>query len=675
MRHLVALFLASASLVPSAHAATGDQVDAFTAALPMVPKDAAAVSARCDEGMALLEAGKARLEAQTGPASLEKDLVAHDRLLQLVRAVYGENDVIGATNKDKAIRDAAIACSTRAAAFDTDLFLSPAIYARLSAIPMQSIPEDLRYGFEDQLNSMRLSGVTLAPEARATIAALEKEIAGLGADFGRNIAENQGKIRFSPAALVGLPADWLEAHPADDDGLVVVTTAAPDIQPVIQFADLRGTRRAAVRAMLDVAWPENKPVLEALIDKRAERAKLLGFDSHAAASMSDRMIGSPERAWDFLEQMGALSKDIATRELAELTEFARTIDPTIDTLEWSDIPYFTDKLDRQRHRVDAAELRQYFTTDATRQGIFDLMTSLFGATFAPWATPVWDESVTTWEMRDEDGSTLGRFYLDLYPREGKFNHAAQFSIRQGMRDGDLPVAALITNFSKAGQMDHGEAVTFLHEFGHLVQKMYSDHQPYAMQSRSALPGDFGEAPSTFLEEWAFDYPTLATFARNAEGETIPEALVERANLARRFGRAQSMRTGLALSAASLALYETPPPVDVVAVFRKAMTDYLMVPLGEGAFLGMWGHLYGYSSNYYTYDWSKAIALDLQTRFTAAGMHDKATAHAYRDEVLRSGGKRSPDAMIEAFLGRPLNFEAVKDYLAPAPASATLSTGN
>ena len=375
------------------------------------------------------------------------------------------------------------------------------------------------------------------------------------------------------------------------------------------------------------------------------------------------MIGNPQRAATFLDDVNAAAKPGADADMAELLTFAKTVDPSITRLESYDNSYMSNLLRKQKYAVDAAEVRQYFTYDKARTGIFQLMTDLFGAQFKPWNTPVWDKSVSAWELYDKSGKLVGRFYLDMHPREGKFNHAAQFGIRTGVEGRQVPVGALVTNFPATGPMDHGDVETFLHEFGHLIHALYSGHTEYGVQSMSNLQWDFIEAPSQLLEEWVWNYDTLKTFAANPQGQPIPEALVAKMNAGRRFGEATSWKGQLGYAAVSLNYYNRKPDFELSPMYDEQIARYSQFPPVPGSHpYASFGHLDGYSAVYYTYVWSKAIALDLFTAFQKAGIRDPKVAERYRQIVLEPGGSQDANVLIQNFLGRPLSLEAFKTEL-------------
>ncbi len=660
---LIALLMGSTAHAAPATPPSLADVRGLLDPLPLTLTSAAAVDARCTDTLALATRAKAALEARTGKANIADDFTAYDHLSLILTDGGSEMSLISETSPDAAVRDAAEACVQKVSAVITSVSLSRPIYDRLSMISPKRLDPKTRYALDKQLTSYRLAGVDKDEATRAKVTQLQKEIIETGLLFARNIRDDKGDIALKPEELKGLPQDYIDAHKPGPDGLVHLTFDYPDIFPVNDFASIRETRRKVSVAFRNRGWPANETVLKSLLQKRYDLAQLLGMSDYAAQVTADKMIGNPTRAAEFLEDVNTAAKPGATKDYDELFNFAKTVDPSIDRLEGWDNSYMQNLLRKQKYAVDAEVVRQYFTYDKTRQGIFKLMTDLFGADIRPWDTPVWDKSVSAWELYDQ-GKLIGRFYLDMHPRKGKFNHAAQFPIRTGVTGQQVPVGALVCNFPATGPMDHGDVTTFLHEFGHLIHSLYSGRQTYAVQSMGNLQWDFIEAPSQLLEEWTWDYDTLKGFAANAKGEPIPEDLVRKMNAGRRFGEAGRWKGQLAYAAVSLNYYNRAPDFDLKTMYDQQISRYSLFPVVPGTHAyASFGHLDGYSAIYYTYVWSKAIALDLFTRFKASGIRDKATATQYRKLVLDPGGSLDANVLIRDFLGRPLSLEAFKDNLA------------
>ncbi len=604
-------------VVAAEPAGLDQQANAFLSSLPLtVP--AADIRKRCSAALKLAGRARKALESRKGPATIEADFAAFDTLNLLLDDSRSEMGLIAETSPVKAVREAADACQPKLSDAATAVGLSRPIYDRLSAIPVTGLDAVTRYTLEKLLTSYRLAGVDKDAATRRKVAVLQKKITESGLLFAKNIREDKGDIALQAAELAGMPADFLAQHTPGKDGLVHLTYDNPDVTPVLEFATSRETRRKVFTAAQNRGYPANDAALTRLLEQRYALAQLLGRRNFAELATADKMIGNPQRVAELIAQVEAAAQPAALADLAEQLGVAKAVEASITRLERYDRTYMLNLLRKQKYSVDAAEVRQYFTFDRTRQGIFALVKDLFGSDIRPWNTPVWDPSVSAWELYDGD-RLVGRFYLDMHPRDGKYNHAAEFPIRTGVAGRQIPMAALVTNFPATGPLAHADVVTFLHEFGHLLHQLYSGHNCFGLQTMGYLQWDFIEAPSQMLEEWAWDYDTLKTFAANTAGEPIPAGLVARMNAGRRVGDAVNWKQQLAYSEVSLNYYNRKPDFDLTTVYDEAMARYAPYPpvAGTHAYANF-GHLDGYSAIYYTYVWSKAIAVDLFTKFKAAG---------------------------------------------------------
>ena len=661
---LLAVITNPASAKPAPNRLDG-KIDAFLSRLPLVPASADEVKARCDGALALAGEAKAALEARTGKATIAGDFAAYD---SLILALDSGNDVylVMQTNTSAPVRDAAQACSKRLSDFGTEVSLSRPIYDRLAAIPTTGLDTATRYTLQKQLTSYRLAGVNKDAATRASVTALQKQITDIALLFEKNIRDDKGDIALKPDELTGLPQDYLDAHKPGKDGLVHLTYDYPDVYPALTFASQRDTRRKVFIAFNNRGWPANEAVLKKLLEQRYELARLLGYSDFATLDLSDKMIGTPQHAAQFIDEVDAVATPGANADYAELQAFAKSRDPSIDRVLSYDASYYSNLLRKQKYAVDAAEVRRYFTYDKARTGIFKLVHDLFGADIRPWNTPVWDKSVSAWELYDGN-KLVGRFYLDMHPRAGKYNHAAAFPVRTGVEGRQIPIGGLICNFPVSGPMDHKDVTSFLHEFGHLIHDMYSGHTRYATQSMGNLQWDFIETPSKFLEEWTWDYDTLKGFASDENGKPIPKELVDKMNTARTFGEGIDTKNSLTSSAISLNYYNRKPDFDLKTLYDAQISRYsIYPPVIEEHHYAAFGHLNAYSAHYYTYVWSKAIAFDLLTKFKAAGIRNPEVAMQYRKRVLEPGASQDANDLIRSFLGRPSNLEAYKRFLQRTP---------
>lgn len=378
------------------------------------------------------------------------------------------------------------------------------------------------------------------------------------------------------------------------------------------------------------------------------------------------MIDSPARVQAFLDELSRAGDAPARRDLARMLQRLQREQPDATSVPmWSEA-YLTQLIKKEQYDLDPQEVRRYFAYDHVRDGILQLTRDLMGVEIRPWKTPVWDPSVESYEMLD-GGQVIGRFYFDTHPRAGKFNHAAVFGIRPGVAGGSLPVAALVTSFPagdhRTGLMEHRDVEVFLHEYGHLIHAMLSGGKRYALSAMGNLEPDFMEAPSKMLENFVWDYDTLARFAVDEHGKTIPRELVEKMNRARYFGEALRDRRQLSLANASLVMYRGPPQADLTAQFTRAYDAYALQPYPQGVQpQNAFPHLAPQPGTYYKYMWSQTLALDLFARFEREGVRNPGVARDYRHKVLGPGGSMPAAALVEGFLGRPSSLDAYRARL-------------
>ncbi|MFC3174463.1 M3 family metallopeptidase [Novosphingobium bradum] len=661
-----------AALLPTtllaAPAAAAPTLDAVMGPVLTQPADAAAIARRCDSWMAAIAARQAALEAETGPATTVRTLQAYDDIANLIASAAGEFGMLREVMADDARRSAAAACEVRAANAQTRLTLSRKAYDRLKAIAPPADPATALY-LSRTLGTFERAGVALPEADRARAQALQDRIAEVGTAFEKAIADGRKTVLADPAELAGLPADFLAAHPPGPDGKVVISTDYPDLFPVLAYATSESLRRRLFEANVTRAWPENDARLRDLLNLRDQFARLLGRKDHASLTLEDKMLDTPGKVETLLGQMAEAARPASDRDYARKLAVYQLDHPGAQAfLPW-DNAWLTNLVQKRDFAYDRQEARQYFAYDQVRDGILALTADLFGVTIRPWKTSVWNPQVEAYEMLDRSGpragKVIGRFYFDSHPRPGKYNHANMINLRQGVAGKAIPVGVLVMNLPAGGHatglMEHGDVTTFLHEFGHMLHHLFGGQTArWAGQSGVATEWDFVEAPSQMLEEWVYDYDTLARFAKNAKGEAIPRALVEKMNRARYFDQGMADMRQLALSNISLRYHQGPAPADLGARMRELDAQYNPLPAPAfSQFQDSFGHLNGYSAIYYTYRWSKVIADDLFTRFAKEGLRNPATARDYRRKVLEPGGARPAAALVADFLGRPISLDAYR----------------
>lgn len=660
-RYTGALALAGILYTATAVAATDQAIPSTAADGWNFALSAPELTALCDTTLQRGRQAFSAIEQDTGPATLQSVYGAYQAMkldLQAIHHVWYMKSV----HPDPRIQEAAEACINDYTDFAASQDLSQQFFQRVAAMELESASPAERLMVENHLRDFRQAGVDRDQATRDRIRDLIGEITELGTRYEKNIRMDKREVEATAAQLSGLPQDFLDAHPADARSIIKISTDYPDYFPVMKYSTDDDLRRRLYIAAKNIATPDNNQTLELLIAKRHELATVLAYDSYAALAMDGLMIQSPEKAQAFLAEMGAAVKEPAARDMDVLLARQRQIDPQAQQVQPWQASYLSNLVRQETYALDAREVREYFYFDRVQAGIFQWTEELFGVEIVPWQTETWHEDVSAWEIR-EHGEPIGRFYLDMHPRENKYKHAAHWTLRTGLRDRQLPLSGMATNFPR-GRMEHTQVETFLHEFGHLLHNMFSGTQDWLSISGMSMERDFVEAPSQMLEEWVWDYNTLRSFASNEDGEVIPIALVEKMNRARHFGEAAGTAGQIFYANLSLNYYNrNPGSFQLLPLLVELQAQYSPFPYVEGThFYNNFGHLNGYSSNYYIYQWSRAISTDMFGKFKAEGLRDSATARAYRHKVLGPGGSKPAHELVADFLGRPFSSQAYTDYL-------------
>ena len=559
------------------------------------------------------------------------------------------------------MRNAAEKCEQNFVGLVSDISLSQPLYTHVETINIDELESriDKRY-VEHTLRDFRRSGVNLDSSSREKVKQLTDEINELGQAFYKNIREDVRTVTLaSDADVSGMPEDYITSHRDAKTSEIHITTNYPDYFPVMQYADSDQLKHDLYIQFKQRGYPSNHEVLNALIEKRHELANTLGYKNYATYVTEEQMITSPAKVQEFIDSIDRVALPQATREYAELLHQLQSIDPTATAVQDWQKTYLSEIIKKQKYDVDSQEVREYLQYDKVKQGIFDLTETLFNVQIRPWDTPTWHESVQAFELIDNN-KVIGQFYLDMHPRSGKYQHAAAFSVQDGILGKQLPIKALVCNFPTGDDlMEHAQVETFLHEFGHLLHGLFGGHQKWVAQSGIKTEWDFVEAPSQMLEEWIWNSETLKTFATNKKGEAIPESLISKLRDSRDFGLGLNTRHQMFYASLSLNAYNQAPNSfnlhDTAKLLQEQYSNFSYV--NDTYFEYSFGHLYGYSAVYYSYMWSLVIADDMFSEFEKNGLLDPKVAARYRKYVLEPGGTEDAATLVEQFLGRPYTFDA------------------
>jgi thimet oligopeptidase len=612
-----------------------------------------------------------RLLAAEGPRTIETTLRAYDDSVAELAAVGSLTGLVNSVYSEKAVRDTAQALLQKISQAGVELSLNRDVYQALDKIDASGADAATKHYLDRTLLQYRLAGVDKDDATRARIKELQDQATLTSLSFARNVQEGGNTVTVeNPAELEGLPADFLESHQPGEDGKIMLTTDFPDYLPVLTFARSSDLRRRMFLAYNTRAYPANRQLLLDLLRIRQEIATILGFAHWADLATADQMMESAANMQAFLDDLDRASKGGAEKEYAMILEFAQSREPGLKQIDAASRGYWVEQYRRSAFDFDSQAVRPYFPYTRVEPGVLATAEKLFQVQFRRIENPdVWHGSVSAWEVWD--GTELaGRFYLDMHPREGKDKWFSAHPLIPGIRERQLPEAALICNFPEAkegnpGLLQYSDVVTFFHEFGHLMHALLGGRQAWAGISGIATEGDFVEVPSQMLEEFFRDPRLLASFALHYEtDEPIPAELVLRMNRAGAFGRADWVRSQLFYTTYSLETHRLDPAtLDLDALFRQLYERFLPYGWIEGnRMYASFTHLTGYSSNYYTYLYDKVIALDFFAQFPRHALLDSPAAMRYRRTVLEPGGSMPGKEIVQMFLGRSQSSEAFTEWM-------------
>ena len=611
------------------------------------------------------------IAAVAGPRTIDNTLAKYDEALQQSNAAMYFSSLMEAVHPDAAFRDRATAMTRKVSALQTALSLNRGVYDALAAMPLEHADAATQYYVRRQLLEFRLAGVDKDDAVRARLKVLNDQLTEEQSAFERNINDGTKTVEVRDASeLKGLPKDFIDSHKPDKAGVIHITTDYPDYIPAMNFAVSNTLRRRLYLAFETRAYPQNAAVLMKMLQTRYEIASLLGYKSWADYYAADKMIGSGDKIAQFIRDLDAAMRPTAEREFQMLLAEKRKTVAGATTIDLQEKSYYQEQVRRSSYNFDSQSVRPYLPYARVKQGILDTAATLFHIQFRrEEGVPAWDPSVETWQVIDA-GKVIGRIYMDMHPRSGKFSHAEMMPLLDGIRGKQLPEGILICNFPRPtpedpGLMEYGDVQTFFHEFGHLMHMILGGQQPWAGISGISMEADFVESPSQMLEEWIQSPQVLATFAKDYKsGQPIPAELVLRMKRASAFGRASYVSQQNSYTALSYHIYAAKPQdVNLDAITDRDTLKYtLFTPLHGTHMYTSFGHLAGYSSAYYTYMWDKVIALDFFEQFDSTNLLAGDAPLRYRRTVLEPGGSVSANDLVKNFLGRPQSIEALKRWV-------------
>jgi thimet oligopeptidase len=579
---------------------------------------------------------------------------------------------MGYVSPDPDLRDEASECEVNVGQFSVDVNLRREVYDAIKGVVPRNADEARL--LDETLAGFERNGLALDTKL-AELKDLGQQLAALEAQFSKNLNEDLTTVAFTKEQLAGLPESFFASREADQNGLYTVSANASDYALVSANAKVASTREAILRAYWSRAGEANTQLLNQAIQLRQKIAGLLNYESWADYRIDGR---TAVKAKNVLDLLVPLKDKLAARnkqDLAVLLEAKKLEDPSATAIEAWDVSYYANLVQRTKFNVDQGKVREYFPADVVVKGMFDVYSTVLGLRFSEMTNAkVWHPGVKQYEIRNKaDDALVGYFYTDLFPRPGKYGHAAAFPLISGrvLRDGayNHPIAAIVANLAEpVGEapslLSHDAVKTLFHEFGHIMHQTLT-RAPYASLSGSSVARDFVEAPSQMLENWVWSPQILNILSGHYKdhSQKLPPDLLQNLISARGFNQGYFYTRQLVLGLIDMEIHAVNGPVDVDQVHDRLYEQVLGIePVSGAHFMATFGHMMsGYDAAYYGYIWSEVYAADMFTQFQN-DLLDPNVGSRYRKTILEPGNMTPALDLVERFLGRKVSSDAFNKKL-------------
>lgn len=526
------------------------------------------------------------------------------------------------------------------------------------------------------------NGANLSSEGKKELRKLDRELASLSLDFGKNVLEETNKFELQITReedLAGLPKGIRDAAAmtAKSKGKAgwIFSLQYPSFMPFMTYAENRELRKKMALAFGAKGFHgdelDNTQKVLQIAKLRHEKANLLGFKTYAHFILEERMAETPEKVKEFLKNLEEKSRPAAIDEFGELEEFARETEK-IDRLEKWDGAYFSEKLKQKIFDFNDEQLKPYFELNNVIHGVFTVSEKLYGLKFKEvFDVDTYHEEVKTYRVTDEYGDDMALLYADFFPRDGKRGGAWMTSYKpQFIKDGinERPHISIVCNFSKPTEEDpslltFNEVLTLFHEFGHALHGMLAN-TTYASLSGANVYWDFVELPSQVLENWCYEKEALRLFARHYKtNEPIPEELIDKIKKSATFQEGLATLRQLSFGKLDMGWHGIDPSgiTDVKEHEEKLFEGTnLYPPVKENCMSTSFSHIFqgGYAAGYYSYKWAEVLDADTFEYFSENGIFDRETAMKFREHILSKGGTEHPSILYKRFRGQEPQPEAL-----------------
>ncbi len=625
------------------------------------------------------------LVADPSPRTFANTMLPQERLEVRLDNAWSPVSHLHSVADSEALREAYAAALEKITEHATELGQNRELYAAVKGVAdsagFAALPRAARTLVEHALRDFRMSGVALEEPARSRFKEIANALSKLSNEFENAVLdateawsehiEHVDQLAGLAEADLALLAQYAEESGKSD---WLVTLKQPSVNAILTYADDRALRQRVYRAYQTRASDEgphagqydNSERIEKIIALRHEAARLLGFANAAEDSLATKMAGTPERVLAFLHDLAARAKPVAERELSELSEFAASKLAIEDLQPW-DVAYAAEKLRLEKYALSEEELKPYFPLPAVIEGLFTIVTRVFGVRLRARAdVEVWHTDVRYYDVIDANDKVIAGCFVDLYSRSGKRGGAWMGTCRSRFVDGDgahIPVAYLVCNFAPPTKdmpslLTHDDVITLFHETGHGLHHMLTEVDLPSVAGIDGVEWDAVELPSQFMENFAWQREALALFARHWQtGAALPDDLFERMLAARHFHAGLFLVRQLEFGLFDFRLhleFDMQHGARAMELLREVRREVAVIqPPDWQRMPHAFGHIFagGYAAGYYSYLWAELLSADAFSRFEQAGVFDRAAGDAFRRSVLAVGGSRPALESFVEFRGR------------------------
>ena len=575
-------------------------------------------------------------------------------------------------HQDAAVREAASALEALGSKTKADVFARRDVYKALKAYAdtNPALNHEQKRLLSKWLERFERNGMSLSESNLKEYIKLNAERLDKITQYNANLNNYKDELLLSRDQLKGMSAPYIQRLNKTEDGKYIVTLKYPDYNPFMANVENEKARKALQTKFAKRGGEENVKLLEDTLELRRQQAALLGYERYPDYVLPVRMARNYDTLNQFLKDLESQMKPLAKQEMKEYLKLKKeTTGKRASELTAWELPYWANQYKKKYYQVDDEKIKEYFPTDRVISGMFDLFGDLFGLTFEKADLPAWHPDVQIYQIKDKKtGELISNFYLDLYPRDGKYTHAATWSFidRFELPDGAMqtPSVVIAANFTPAGNgvpslMDHSEVETLFHEFGHVLQMSLATSH-YASLTGDNVAWDYIETHSQLLENWAWQPEVLKKISSHYQtGEQIPDEMIASMVKAKNVGEASAFLRQNFLGQFDLLVHTADRRVNTTKVYGEMMKNITDVPMTEGTYpQASFGHIMSltdpYDVGYYVYAWSLVIAEDIFSQFQEQGLFNKELGAKLREYIYTPGTVYDENEMVEKFLGRPYN---------------------